>query len=78
MRFGYFTLSDNHYDNNQRAPNAFVADIVAEAIEADRLGIPLGVDRGAPFQHPGRAVLSGLGVGLCGGADSADLAGRQQ
>ncbi len=38
MRFGYFTLSDNHYDNNQRAPNAFVADIVAEAIESDRLG----------------------------------------
>src|SRR5216683_2722049 len=29
MDFGYFTLSDNHYDNNTRAPNQFVADIAA-------------------------------------------------
>jgi len=39
MDFGYFTLSDNHYDNNTRAPNQFVADIAAEAIHADRLGM---------------------------------------
>jgi alkanesulfonate monooxygenase SsuD/methylene tetrahydromethanopterin reductase-like flavin-dependent oxidoreductase (luciferase family) len=39
MEFGYFTLSDNHYDNNTREPNAFVADITAEAIYADRLGM---------------------------------------
>ena len=37
MDFGYFTLSDNHYDNNRRTPNAFVADITAEAIYADEL-----------------------------------------
>jgi alkanesulfonate monooxygenase SsuD/methylene tetrahydromethanopterin reductase-like flavin-dependent oxidoreductase (luciferase family) len=39
MDFGYFTLSDNHYDNNTRAPNQFVADITAEAIYADQLGM---------------------------------------
>ena len=39
MEFGYFTLSDNHYENNKRAANQFVADIVAEAIYADKLGM---------------------------------------
>src|SRR2546430_11041692 len=39
MDFGYFTLSDNHYDNNPRTPNQFVADITDEAIYADRLGM---------------------------------------
>src|SRR5260221_13289115 len=39
MDFGYFTLSDNHYDNNARAPNQFVADITDEAIYADELGM---------------------------------------
>ena len=39
MEFGYFTLSDNHYDNNPRTPNAFVADITAEALYADALGM---------------------------------------
>ncbi len=37
MEFGYFTLSDNHYQNNTRTPNQFVADITAEAIYADKL-----------------------------------------
>ncbi len=39
MDFGYFTLSDNHYNNNTRAPNQFVADITDEAIYADELGM---------------------------------------
>ena len=39
MKFGYFTLSDNHYDNNTRSANQFVADITAEALYADRLGM---------------------------------------
>jgi len=39
MDFGYFTLSDNHYDDNRRAPNQFVADITAEALYADQLGM---------------------------------------
>jgi len=39
MEFGYFTLSDNHYNDNPRSPNVFVADITAEAIYADKLGM---------------------------------------
>jgi alkanesulfonate monooxygenase SsuD/methylene tetrahydromethanopterin reductase-like flavin-dependent oxidoreductase (luciferase family) len=39
MEFGYFTLSDNHYENNPRDANKFVADITAEAIYADQLGM---------------------------------------
>ena len=39
MEFGYFTLSDNHYENNNRSSNQFVADITAEALLADKLGI---------------------------------------
>jgi len=39
MEFGYFTLSDNHYENNPRSPNQFVADITAEALYADKLGM---------------------------------------
>jgi alkanesulfonate monooxygenase SsuD/methylene tetrahydromethanopterin reductase-like flavin-dependent oxidoreductase (luciferase family) len=39
MEFGYFTLSDNHYNDNTRTPNQFVADITAEAIYADQLGM---------------------------------------
>ncbi len=39
MDFGYFTLSDNHYDNNSRSSNQFVADITAEALYADKLGM---------------------------------------
>jgi alkanesulfonate monooxygenase SsuD/methylene tetrahydromethanopterin reductase-like flavin-dependent oxidoreductase (luciferase family) len=39
MQFGYFTLSDNHYLNNTRPPNQFIADIVAEALYAEELGM---------------------------------------
>jgi alkanesulfonate monooxygenase SsuD/methylene tetrahydromethanopterin reductase-like flavin-dependent oxidoreductase (luciferase family) len=39
MEFGYFTLSDNHYQNNTRSPNQFVEDITAEALYADQLGM---------------------------------------
>jgi hypothetical protein len=39
MQFGYFTLSDNHYDDNIRAPNAFIADIIDEAIYAEEVGL---------------------------------------
>src|SRR5579864_5259344 len=38
MDFGYFTLSDNHYENNRRGANEFVADILDEAVYADELG----------------------------------------
>ncbi len=39
MKFGYFTLSDNHYDDNPRSPNRFVADILDQAVYADTLGM---------------------------------------
>ena len=39
MEFGYFTLSDNHYENNPRDANTFVADIAAEAVYADQIGM---------------------------------------
>ncbi len=39
MEFGYFTLSDNHYENNTRAANQFVTDIAEEALHADKLGM---------------------------------------
>jgi alkanesulfonate monooxygenase SsuD/methylene tetrahydromethanopterin reductase-like flavin-dependent oxidoreductase (luciferase family) len=39
MDFGYFTLSDNHYENNSRSANQFVADITAEALYAEKLGM---------------------------------------
>src|SRR5262252_6659142 len=39
MEFGYFTLSDNHYDDNTRSANQFVADITDEALYADQLGM---------------------------------------
>lgn len=39
MQFGYFTLSDNHYENNTRTSNQFIADITDEALYADELGM---------------------------------------
>ncbi|MGP0088922.1 MAG: LLM class flavin-dependent oxidoreductase [Xanthobacteraceae bacterium] len=39
MEFGYFTLSDNHYANNPRGANQFIAEITAEAVYADVLGM---------------------------------------
>jgi alkanesulfonate monooxygenase SsuD/methylene tetrahydromethanopterin reductase-like flavin-dependent oxidoreductase (luciferase family) len=39
MEFGYFTLSDNHYEKNSRDANTFVSDIAAEALYADQLGM---------------------------------------
>ena len=39
MKFGYFTLSDNHYADNTRSPNQLVADIIDEALYAETLGM---------------------------------------
>jgi alkanesulfonate monooxygenase SsuD/methylene tetrahydromethanopterin reductase-like flavin-dependent oxidoreductase (luciferase family) len=39
MEFGYFTLSDNHYPDNERSAERFILDIRAEAILADDLGM---------------------------------------
>ena len=38
MQFGYFTLSDNHYDDNKRGANQFVADILDESVYAEEVG----------------------------------------
>ncbi len=39
MKFGYFTLSDNHYPGNTRTANQFVEEIRDQAIYADTLGM---------------------------------------
>jgi alkanesulfonate monooxygenase SsuD/methylene tetrahydromethanopterin reductase-like flavin-dependent oxidoreductase (luciferase family) len=39
LDFGYFTLSDNHYKDNTRTSNQFIADITDEALYADELGM---------------------------------------
>ena len=39
MDFGYFTLSDNHYERNSRSADQFVADILDEAIYAEQVGM---------------------------------------
>ena len=79
MEFGYFTLSDNHYDNNPRAPNQFVADITAEALYADQLGMHsvwIGehhfYDARRAIHRPERAA------GLHRGQDQARTAGARR
>jgi alkanesulfonate monooxygenase SsuD/methylene tetrahydromethanopterin reductase-like flavin-dependent oxidoreductase (luciferase family) len=39
MKFGYFTLSDNNYKNNDRSPNQCVSQILAQALYAEELGM---------------------------------------
>ena len=39
LDFGYFTLSDNHYDNNARTANQLIADILDEAVYAEEVGL---------------------------------------
>lgn len=39
MDFGYFTLSDNYYRNNDRTANQYVRDIVDQAIYAEEVGM---------------------------------------
>jgi alkanesulfonate monooxygenase SsuD/methylene tetrahydromethanopterin reductase-like flavin-dependent oxidoreductase (luciferase family) len=39
MKFGYFTLSDNHYRDNTRGANQLIADILDEAVYAEQVGL---------------------------------------
>jgi luciferase family oxidoreductase group 1 len=39
MKFGYFTLSDNHYRDNQRGANQCISEIIAQARYAEELGM---------------------------------------
>jgi alkanesulfonate monooxygenase SsuD/methylene tetrahydromethanopterin reductase-like flavin-dependent oxidoreductase (luciferase family) len=70
MDFGYFTLSDNHYDNNERTSNQFVADITAEALYAEELGMHSA--------WIGEHHFNSLGVLSCPDLVLAYLAARSQ
>ena len=39
MKFGYFTLSDNHYEPNPRGANEFISNILDEAVCAEEVGL---------------------------------------
>ncbi len=39
MDFGYFTLSDNYYKDNQRSSSEFVRDIRDQAVFAETIGM---------------------------------------
>ena len=39
MDFGYFTLSDNRYPNNERTPEQFVREIFRQALYAEEVGL---------------------------------------
>jgi alkanesulfonate monooxygenase SsuD/methylene tetrahydromethanopterin reductase-like flavin-dependent oxidoreductase (luciferase family) len=39
VKFGYFTLSDNHYPDNRRTAERFIVEIREQAILADQLGM---------------------------------------
>ena len=39
MKFGYFTLSDNHYEPNPRGANEFISNILDEAVYAEEVGL---------------------------------------
>src|SRR5438876_90208 len=62
MEFGYFTLSDNHYENNPRDANQFVSDITAEALYADQLGMHSAYI--GSFSKPSIELAARLGYGL--------------
>ena len=71
MDFGYFTLSDNHYENNDalvqpvRRRHHRRGDLCRQARHA------FGLDRRASFQLARRAVLPRPGAGLCRGQHQA-------
>ncbi len=68
MEFGYFTLSDNHYDDNTRDANSFVADILDEAVYAEEVGLHSAWIGEHPF--------STLGVLSCPDLVLANVAAR--
>ena len=39
MKFGHFTLSDNHYENNNCGANSFISDILDETVYAEAIGL---------------------------------------
>ena len=72
MDFGYFTLSDNHCDNQTRVgANELVRDIEAQALYADDARPELGVDRRAPLQLARGALMSRPGARIDRGAHAS-------
>ena len=49
MEFGYFTLSDNHYENNTRDANTFVTDITP--VELTRRPTTVARSYESTYQH---------------------------
>ncbi len=70
MQFGYFTLSDNHYRDNRRSPNQFIADIIDEALYAEQIGLSSA--------WIGEHHFSTLGVLSCPDLALAYIAARTQ
>jgi alkanesulfonate monooxygenase SsuD/methylene tetrahydromethanopterin reductase-like flavin-dependent oxidoreductase (luciferase family) len=66
--FGYFTLSDNRYEDNTRNANRFVADIIDEAVYAEEVGLHSA--------WIGEHHFSTLGVLSCPDLVLANVAGR--
>ena len=68
MKFGYFTLSDNHYPGNPRSASQFVLDIREQAIYADKLGMHSAwigehhFDRLGVNSRPGTVLATVAGV----------------
>src|SRR5260370_22292312 len=62
MKFGYFTLSDNHYDDNRREANQFVADILDEAVYAEEARLYSACIRAHPFSKPSLLSCPALAV----------------
>ena len=78
MEFGYFTLSDNDYDNNPRDANQFVADITAEGDLRRPAWHAFGLDRRAPLQFARRAVLARAGAELTSPRTPSTSASRRR
>jgi alkanesulfonate monooxygenase SsuD/methylene tetrahydromethanopterin reductase-like flavin-dependent oxidoreductase (luciferase family) len=70
MEFGYFTLSDNHYENNTRSANQFVSDILDEALHAEQVGFHSA--------WIGEHHFNSLGVLSCPDLVLANLAARSK
>ncbi len=71
MEFGYFTLSDNHYEGNTRDANTFVKDLTAEAALWRQDRHAFGLDRRASLQFAQRELVAGNAAGLYRGSDQA-------
>jgi alkanesulfonate monooxygenase SsuD/methylene tetrahydromethanopterin reductase-like flavin-dependent oxidoreductase (luciferase family) len=68
MQFSHLTLSENHYDANDRSANDFLADIIDEAVYAKEVGLHSA--------WIGEHHFSTLGVLSCADLVRANVAAR--